>query len=104
MGLGGTVVEVATAALQGGDRVLFYTDGITESKSADGEPFGGERLADYLVRATLDGVPVAETVRRLSAHLLRFVGSGLADDATMFLIEDRRGRPGESARTAVPRK
>jgi serine phosphatase RsbU (regulator of sigma subunit) len=89
MGLRGAVAQVAAEPLQGGDRVLFYTDGITESESVDGEPFGSERLADHLVTATLDRVPVAETVGRLSAHLLRFVGNGLKDDATMFLIEYR---------------
>jgi serine phosphatase RsbU (regulator of sigma subunit) len=87
MGLGGRVVEIAEEPLQRGDRVLFYTDGITESKSSDGETFGEPRLADYLVRATLDRVPVSETVRRLSAHVLSFVGAGLKDDATMFLVE-----------------
>ncbi len=91
MGLGGTVVEVAEECLQSGDRVLFYTDGITESRSLDGEVFGIERLADYLVRATLDGVSAAETVRRLSANLIVFVGAGLRDDATLFLIEYRVG-------------
>ena len=40
MGLGGPVVEVATQQLQRGDRVLFYTDGITEPLSPDGERFG----------------------------------------------------------------
>jgi hypothetical protein len=89
MGLGGSVVQVAEESLQGGDRVLFYTDGITESRSVDGETFGLERLADYLVRATLDRVPAAETVRRLSANVLAFVGNGLRDDATLFLIEYR---------------
>ncbi|MCU1361458.1 MAG: Protein serine/threonine phosphatase, partial [Ilumatobacteraceae bacterium] len=53
MGLGGRVVNVASEPLQRGDRVLFYTDGITESRSADGAFFGIERLADFLVRATL---------------------------------------------------
>jgi serine phosphatase RsbU (regulator of sigma subunit) len=89
MGLGGQVVEIAEEALQGGDRVLFYTDGMTESKSATGEIFGEARLVDYLIRATLDRVPVSETVRRLSAHVLNFVGGDLADDATMFLVEYR---------------
>jgi hypothetical protein len=89
MGLGGQVVEIAEEALQGGDRVLFYTDGMTESRSANGEIFGEARLVDYLIRATLDRVPVSETVRRLSAHVLNFVGGDLADDATMFLVEYR---------------
>jgi hypothetical protein len=89
IGLGGSVVEVATQKLQGGDRVLFYTDGITESRSADASRFGTERLADLLVRSTHDHVPVAETVRRLSANVVAYVDEGLNDDATLLLIEYR---------------
>jgi hypothetical protein len=74
MGLGGPVVQVAQETLQRGDRVLFHTDGITESVSPSGGRFGLDRLADYLVRATLDGVPGAETVRRLSAAVGAHVG------------------------------
>lgn len=87
MGLGGGVVEIATEQLQPGDRVLFYTDGITESKSPDGAFFGRERLADFLVRAALENIPVAETARRLSANVLDYVQAGLNDDATLLLIE-----------------
>ncbi|MCU1398597.1 MAG: Serine phosphatase RsbU, regulator of sigma subunit [Acidimicrobiales bacterium] len=89
LGLGGPVVEVATHQLQRGDRLLFYTDGITESRSPDGEHFGRERLSDFLVRAALDGVPVAETARRLSANVIDYVDEGLNDDATLLLIEYR---------------
>ena len=89
MGLGGHAVEVATVALQRGDRILFYTDGITESKSPDGTLFGEDRLADFLVRSSHDQVPVAETVRRLSANVVSYVGKGLNDDATLLLIEYR---------------
>lgn len=89
IGLDGPVVEVATEVLQRGDRVLFYTDGITESKSANGAFFGNERLADFLVRSSHDHVPVAETTRRLSAAVVAYVGQGLKDDATLFLIEYR---------------
>ncbi len=89
LGLGGPVVEIAQEPLQRGDRVLFYTDGISESLSPDGGRFGQDRLADYLVRATLDGLPGAETVRRLSAAVGAHVGKGLLDDATMLLVEYR---------------
>jgi serine phosphatase RsbU (regulator of sigma subunit) len=87
LGLGGSVVEIASEALQRGDRVLFYTDGITESRSPDRAFFGRDRLADFLVRATLDRVPVAETARRLSAHVIDYVNTALSDDATLLLIE-----------------
>lgn len=92
MGLGGTVKEVATEHLQSGDRVLFYTDGVVETRSLDGEQFGVERLADLLVRATLDGVFPAETVRRLSASIMSYNGAGLSDDATLLVI-DYHGPP-----------
>lgn len=98
LGLGGPVIEIATEPVQPGDRVLFYTDGITESRSPDGSFFGRERLADFLVRAALEGIPVAETARRLSANVLDHVQAGLNDDATLLLIEyhgDRRPAPGE---------
>jgi serine phosphatase RsbU (regulator of sigma subunit) len=87
MGLGGPVVQVAQETLQRGDRVLFHTDGVTESVSPDGGRFGLDRLADFLIRATLDGLPGAETVRRLSAAVGAHVGQGLNDDATMLLVE-----------------
>lgn len=89
MGLGGDVQEVATEHLQSGDRVLFYTDGVTDTRSASGEPFGLARLADFLVRATLDQVEPTETVRRLSASIVEYKGVGLSDDATLLLIEYR---------------
>src|SRR3954447_6731157 len=96
MGLGGSVVEIAEQTLQGGDRVLFYSDGITESRSAEGEFFGTDRLADYLVRSTLERVSVEETVRRLSMNILAFTANVLNDDATMFLVEYRVQRPAEA--------
>lgn len=100
MGLGGAVVQVAEETLQRGDRVLFHTDGISESVSPDGSHFGLDRLADFLIRATLDGLPGTETVRRLSAAVGAHVGPGLNDDATMLLVEyhgadhDRTDPPG----------
>ena len=87
MGLGGSVAEIATLRLQPGDRVLYYTDGVTETRSLEGEPFGVGRLADFLVRATLDGVSPAETVRSLSASIVGHNGDNISDDATLLLIE-----------------
>jgi serine phosphatase RsbU (regulator of sigma subunit) len=87
IGLGGPVVQVAQETLQRGDRVLFHTDGISESMSPSGGRFGLDRLADFLIRATLDGLHGAETVRRLSAAVGAHVGAGLNDDATMLLVD-----------------
>jgi serine phosphatase RsbU (regulator of sigma subunit) len=87
LGLGGPVVEVAEHVLQSGDRLLFYTDGITEARSSDGSFFGNDRLADFLVRASLENLPVRETVRHLADNILKFSDDGLRDDATMLLME-----------------
>jgi len=91
MGLGGPVAQVAAESLQTGDRVLFHTDGVVESRSSDGVAFSTVRLADLLVRATLDGATVAETIRTLSASVVAHVGKGLRDDATLFLVEYTNG-------------
>ena len=96
MGLGGSVREIANVKLQPGDRVLFYTDGVVETRSLEGEEFGVPRLADFLVRATLDRVTPAETVRRLSASIMSYNGGVLNDDATLLLI-DYEGRATDRA-------
>jgi hypothetical protein len=44
-------------------------------------------------------VPVAETVRRLAAAVVAYVGQGLQDDATMLLLE-YRGQSGDGLDTA----
>ncbi len=87
MGLGGAVKAVTTDSLQRGDRVLFYTDGVVESLSPEGEAFGVERLADLLVRTAADGISQAETVRRLAAAVLAYNRQPLRDDATFLLVE-----------------
>lgn len=95
LGLGGPVVQVAETVLQRGDRVLFYTDGITESRSPDGSFFGSDRLADFLVRASLERLPVQETVRHISESVIEFNQLNLHDDATMLLLQ-WRGTTGDA--------
>jgi Stage II sporulation protein E (SpoIIE) len=87
LGLGFGQPEIATAALEPADRVLFYTDGVTEGRNLDGEPFGEARLADLLVRETLAGRPAAETMRRLAHAILAHQGAKPRDDATMVFLE-----------------
>ncbi len=93
LGLGGDVREIAAQRLQPGDRALFFTDGVIEAKSASGEDFGVPRLADFLVRASLDQLAQAETARRLSASVLAHNGATLNDDASLLLL-DYHGQAG----------
>lgn len=88
-GIGGAAPEVSEVALEPGDRVLFYTDGVVEQRVVRGEQFGKERMIDLLLREVASGLPVIETVRRASHRLLRHRGGTTTDDATILLVEWR---------------
>ncbi|SDF02958.1 Serine phosphatase RsbU, regulator of sigma subunit [Blastococcus aurantiacus] len=73
--------------LEPGDRLLLYTDGITEARSPTGEFFGELRLADFVSAAVAAGLPSPETVRRLMRHVLSHQADQLQDDATIVVLE-----------------
>ncbi|HEX4815476.1 MAG TPA: GAF domain-containing SpoIIE family protein phosphatase [Nonomuraea sp.] len=87
-GLGGST-SPHRYQLQRGDRLLFYTDGIIEAQSPDGELFGLERFVDFVVRQEADGVSAPETLRRLIQAILRHQDGRLQDDATVLTVEWR---------------
>lgn len=91
VGFGGAEPLISEEALEPGDRVLFYTDGITEEHVAGGELFGDDRLIEVLEKVAQDGGSVQETVRRLSHALKHARGEVTNDDATLFLLEWRGG-------------
>jgi serine phosphatase RsbU (regulator of sigma subunit) len=80
-------VTVCTEQLEPGDRLLLYTDGITEARDADGRMFGLDRFTDFLIRHHADGLPVAETLRRLMHAVLEHHHGRLDDDATVLLCQ-----------------
>ncbi|MFC7815341.1 PP2C family protein-serine/threonine phosphatase [Streptomyces sp. NPDC057367] len=76
--------------LEPGDRVLLYTDGITEARTREEKLFGLERFADYVIRATAGGELAPETLRRLIHSILDSQSGGqLRDDATILMFEWR---------------
>jgi hypothetical protein len=79
--------EVGQHDLEPGDRLLFYTDGITEARDPDGEFFGLARLIDLAERHGAAGLPAPETLRRLARAVLDHQHGQLADDATLLTIE-----------------
>lgn len=85
-GLAGDRPEIAEEALEPGDHVLFYTDGVIEARDADGEFFGRQRLVDFVVRTLADRMHAAETMRRLIRALLDHQHEHLQDDATAVLV------------------
>ncbi|MFJ8192077.1 PP2C family protein-serine/threonine phosphatase [Streptomyces sp. NPDC096094] len=88
MGTGlGLKVTVCQEQLQPGDRIVLYTDGITEARTAGGTEFGLEHFTDFILRHHADGLPVPETLRRLTRAVLDHHDGRLQDDATILLCE-----------------
>lgn len=83
---GGPVATVAEEALEPGDSVVFYTDGIVEAHAPGGEPFGIDRLSDLIGQCASDQLPPEEVVRRLVRSVLEHHAASLADDATLVIV------------------
>lgn len=86
LGLGGDHAVAASEALEPDDRVLLYTDGVVEGRSADGEDFGVERLIDYWEREALAGQSPEQTLRRITHDVTAFAAGKLRDDATLLCL------------------
>lgn len=80
-------VRQCTEQLEPGDRLLLFTDGITEARDTDGREFGVERFTDFIIRHHADGLPVDETLRRLMHAVMDYHRGGLEDDATVLFCE-----------------
>ena len=86
----GPASEVFHEQLEPGDRVLLYTDGVTEARTASGEFFELERLVDLVGRVAGDDPP-PETMRRLMHAIEEHNDGPMRDDATVVMIEWRGG-------------
>ena len=80
---------VTEQALEPGDALVFYTDGITEARSAEGELFGTDRLTEFVLGALADRTPAAEIMRRLIHTIVSYENGELRDDATAALLQWR---------------
>jgi serine phosphatase RsbU (regulator of sigma subunit) len=69
--------------LRAGDQLFFYTDGVTEARSAD-LAFFEDRLADEL--ASVAGRSAAETVHAVQELVTSFSDGELRDDVTMLAV------------------
>ena len=82
----GAVFEEATVSLEPGDRVVMYTDGISEATNREGVQYGEERLCAVVERLAAD-LPAHAIAQRviedLHAHL---DGVEPQDDITMLVV------------------
>ena len=79
--------ETAQQQLEPGDRLLIYSDGITEARDQHGVFFGEDQLVELTEHAAAAGISTPETLRRLATAVLDHQQGRLQDDATLVLVE-----------------
>jgi phosphoserine phosphatase RsbU/P len=92
LGIGGAVLgvfpdgvyEQGEVALREGDRLVFYTDGITDVTNASDEEFGEPRLVDLIVENRACSAPALQA--RLADAVANFSNDRLQDDATLIVL------------------
>jgi hypothetical protein len=90
MGLdAGLPVHLCREQLQPGDRLLLYTDGVTEARDASRAEFGQDQFTDFITRSHADGLPVPETLRMLMNAIMDYHDGRVKDDATVLFCEWR---------------
>jgi len=77
----------ANVAVEPGDQLVLYTDGVIEARGANGERFGTDRLCEGLAGCESPEL----TVDRVRAALASFGARAREDDAALVAI--RRGQP-----------
>jgi sigma-B regulation protein RsbU (phosphoserine phosphatase) len=74
----------STVALRAGDRLLLFTDGITEASDADGNEFE-EKTIEAFARSNA-GLSANEMNNRLLAKVTEHCAAQFQDDATLLVI------------------
>jgi serine phosphatase RsbU (regulator of sigma subunit) len=85
--LDGSAAAVMREQLEPGDRLLLYSDGITEARDARGDFFGERRLIELTEHAAAAELSAPETLRRLGLAVMDHQGGQLQDDATLMLVD-----------------
>lgn len=67
-----------------GDRLILFTDGITEARDAHGSEFGEDRLVQLGVEHRACSAPALQA--RLVDAVTRFTGGEFQDDATLIVV------------------
>jgi sigma-B regulation protein RsbU (phosphoserine phosphatase) len=70
--------------LRSGDRLLLFTDGITEAEALNGEEFGMEKVAAFAKAHAANSA--AKINKQLLAQVTEFCGAQFQDDATLLVL------------------
>jgi sigma-B regulation protein RsbU (phosphoserine phosphatase) len=81
--------DQAEIGLEPGDRLVFYTDGITEARNPEGDEYGEERLAEVAVAVRTEA---AETIKdAILTDVNAFTQGKFEDDATLIVVRIATG-------------
>ena len=86
-GMGGEWKE-GTGVLDEGDRIFFYTDGLTEYRNEKGEFYTSERLLQSM--KTTIGLPIQATVQSIIGEVKQFGKQADGDDDMTFLAMEKK--------------
>ena len=86
LGIPDPSATVAEEILQPDDRLLLYTDGVTEARTAGNDRFGLARLVELAEEHERAGLPAPETLRRLAHAVVDHQSGPPTDDATLMLV------------------
>ncbi|NLI75604.1 MAG: SpoIIE family protein phosphatase [Candidatus Riflebacteria bacterium] len=90
MPLGARKTRKATpqvAAMEPGDAILLYSDGMVECPDADGIPFAYPRLIGLFQRLMQEDLPLGQALSLLEQALRQHMGPGpFPDDVTLLLL------------------
>jgi serine phosphatase RsbU (regulator of sigma subunit) len=89
LGIRADGVVVAEVALEPGDSLLFYTDGVIEGRDRSGGGFGIERLTDLVGQTASDELSPEEIVRQVGRAVVSHHDLRLDDDATLLIVQWR---------------
>jgi sigma-B regulation protein RsbU (phosphoserine phosphatase) len=97
LGVGGPVLgvlpdaeyEQADVALAAGDRIILFTDGLTEARDAHDDEFGEQRLLAAAIEHRACSAPALQA--RLAEAVARFSDGRLQDDATLMVLAADQG-------------
>jgi phosphoserine phosphatase RsbU/P len=76
--------EPGEVSLRPGDRVVFFTDGVTEASNSDAEEFGDARLLQVLHQNR--GARASEIQNTILQAASEFTHGGWHDDATLLVV------------------
>ena len=83
----GVVYETMEVQLEPGDRIVFYSDGLAEAASPEGDFFGFERIAETIREGCAEGLSAQNLMHRVFGEVQAFCGDvPQEDDQTLIVL------------------